>query len=154
MDQPAAVFVGGNAGSFVRGHYTNNNLKTKARACSYGKKLSRLARKHFDYPNNFVLVIRRNVTRLPGKVFGCDVALNINWIEKLLTRQKVIPLSGKVVFILWGKHYPGHRDLACQQARSRYTGKLFVSYERNVTFHIIFVTRRDLARKLVETFSR
>jgi hypothetical protein len=73
----------------------------------------------------------------------------------LLTRQKVIPLSGKVVFI-WGKHYPGHRDLACQQARSRYTGKLFVSYERNanVTFHIIFMTRRDLACELVEKFSR
>jgi hypothetical protein len=44
-----------------------------------------------------------------------------NWIEKLLTRQKVIPLSGKVVFI-WEKHYPGLRDLACQQPRSRYTG--------------------------------
>ena len=28
-------------------------------------------------------------------------------------------------------------------------GKLFVSYERNVTFHIIFVTRRDLARRAV-----
>ena len=50
---------------------------------------------------------------------------------------------------IWGKHYPGHRDLACQQARSRYTGKLIVSYERNVTFHIIFVTRRDLARRAV-----
>jgi hypothetical protein len=73
---------------------------------------------------------------------GCDVALNINWIEKLLTRQKVIPLNGKVVFI-WEKHYPGHRDLACQQARSRYTGKLFVSYERSVTFHIIFIPRRN-----------
>ena len=55
---------------------------------------------------------------------------------------------------IWEKHYPGHRDLACQQTRSRYTGKLFISYERNVTFHIIFVTRRDLARKLVEKFSR
>ena len=50
---------------------------------------------------------------------------------------------------IWGKHYPGHRDRACQQARSRYTGKLFVSYERNVTFHIILVTRRDLARRAV-----
>jgi hypothetical protein len=67
------------------------------------------------------------LSRLPGKVSGCDVALNINWTEKLLTRQKVILLSGKVVFI-WEKH-PGHRDLACQQGRSRYTGKLFVSYE-------------------------
>ena len=50
---------------------------------------------------------------------------------------------------IWGKHYPGHRDLACQQARSRYTGKRFVSYERNVTFHVIFVKRRDLARRAV-----
>ena len=61
----------------------------------------------------------------------------------------------------WGGHVPpslyvkrGPGDLACQQARSRYTGKLFISYERNVTFHIIFVSRRDLARKLVEKFSR
>jgi hypothetical protein len=45
-------------------------------------------------------------------ISGFDVVLNINSIEKLLTRQKVIPLSGKVVFI-WEKHYPGHRDLAC-----------------------------------------
>jgi hypothetical protein len=41
-----------------------------------------------------------------GKISGCDIALNINCIEKLLTRQKVILLSGKVVFI-WEKHYPG-----------------------------------------------
>jgi hypothetical protein len=40
-----------------------------------------------------------------------------------------------------GKHYPGYRDLACQQARSQYTGKLFVSYERSVNFHIVFITR-------------
>ncbi len=57
-----------------------------------------------------------------------DVALAI---EKLLTRQKVFPLSGKVVLI-W------------EQARSRYTVKLFVSYERGVTFHIIFIP--ELAR--------
>jgi hypothetical protein len=78
--------------------------------------------------------MEKMLSRLPGKVFGCDVALNTNWIEKLLTRQKVIPLSGKVLFN-WDKH-PGHRDLACQQARSRYTGKLVVSCERSVTFHI------------------
>ena len=59
-----------------------------------------------------------------------------------------------VLTFIWEKHYPGHRDLACQQARSRYMGKLFVSYERNVTFHIIFITRRDLACKLVNMFSR
>ena len=33
-------------------------------------------------------------------------------------------------------------------------GKLFISYERKVTFHTIFVRRRDLACKLVEMFSR
>ncbi len=36
-------------------------------------------------------------------------------------------------------HIAVYRDLACQQARSRYTGKLFVSYERGVTFHIISI---------------
>jgi hypothetical protein len=54
-----------------------------------------------------------------------------------------------------GKTLSRHRDLACQQARSRYTGKLFVSYERSVTFDIIvFIPRRDLACELVEKFSR
>ena len=67
--------------------------------------------------------------RLAGKVSRCDV----DFVE---CKQKVFPLSGKVVFI-WDKNYLGHRDLACQQARSRYPGKLFVSYERNTTFHII-----------------
>ena len=93
------------------------------------------------------------LSRLPGKVPDCDVALSKSTIEKLLTRQKVFPLSGKVMFI-WAKHYPVYRDLACQQARSRYTGKLFVSYERSGTFHIIFITRRDLVCKPVEMFSR
>ena len=46
-------------------------------------------------------------------------------------------LSGKVVFIL-AKHYPVYRDLACQQARSRYTGKLFVSYECQWNFSYYF----------------
>ncbi len=52
-----------------------------------------------------------------------------------------------------GKHYPGHQDLACQQARSRYTEKRFVSCERSVTFHIIFTSRQDCACKLVKKFS-
>ena len=68
-------------------------------------------------------------SRLPGKVSRCDVGF-------VKCKQKVFPLSGKVVFI-WDKNYLGHRDLACQQARSRYPGKLFVPYERNATFHII-----------------
>ena len=50
--------------------------------------------------------------RLPGRVCRCDV-------DFVKCKQKVFPLSGKVVFI-WGKNYHGHRDLACQQARSRY----------------------------------
>jgi hypothetical protein len=41
--------------------------------------------------------------------------------------------------VQWENHYPGHRDLACQQARSRYTGKLVVSYEHSVTFNIMFI---------------
>ena len=68
-------------------------------------------------------------SRLPGKVSRCDV-------DFVKCKQTVFPLSGKVVFI-WGKNYLDHRDLTCQQARSRYSGKLFVPYERNATFHII-----------------
>ena len=68
-------------------------------------------------------------SRLPGKLSRCDV-------DFVKCKQNVFPLSGKVVFI-WDKNYLGHRDLACHQARSRYPEKLFVSYERNVTFHII-----------------
>ena len=69
-------------------------------------------------------------SRLPGKVSHCDV--------DFVKCKKVFPLSlsGKVAFI-WDKNYLGHRDLACQQARSRYRGKLFVPYERNATFRII-----------------
>ena len=78
-------------------------------------------------------------SRLPGKVSRGDV-------DFVKCKQKVFPLSGKVVFI-W--------DKACHQAKSRltFTGKLFVSYERKATFQTIFVRRRDLACKLVEMFS-
>ena len=68
-------------------------------------------------------------SRLPGKVSRCDVDL-------VKCKQKVFQLSGKVVFI-WDKNYLSHRDLACQQARSRYPEKLFVPHERNAAFHII-----------------
>ena len=72
-------------------------------------------------------------SRLPGKVSRCDV-------DFVKCKQKIFSLSGKVVFI-WDKNDLGQRDLACQQASSRsrswYPEKLFVSYERNVTFHII-----------------
>ena len=66
---------------------------------------------------------------LPGKVSHCD-------IDFVKCKQKVFALRGKVVFI-WDKNYLGHRDLASQQARFGYLGKLFVPYERNSTFHII-----------------
>ena len=68
-------------------------------------------------------------SRLPSKVSRCDV----NFVK---CKQKVFPLSEKVVFT-WGKNYLGHRDLACQQARSGYPRKLVVPHERNATFHII-----------------
>ena len=68
-------------------------------------------------------------SRLPGKVSRCDV-------DFVKCQQKVFPRSGKVVFIE-DKYYLGHRDRACQQATSWYPGKLFVSHERNATFHII-----------------
>ena len=81
------------------------------RACSYEQKLSRLPRKHFDRSNNVFSVHGEMFSRLQGKVFRCDVDFG-------KCKQKVFPLSGKVVFI-WDRNYLGHRDLACQQARSR-----------------------------------
>ena len=75
-------------------------------------------------------------SRLPGKVSRGDV-------DFVKCKQNVFPLSGKVVFI-WDENYLGHRDLACHQARSRLTGKLFVSYERKVTFHTIFVSQGEI----------
>ena len=103
-------------------------VENDLRACSHGEKLSRLARKHFDWPNSFVLFI---------------------WDGFPAKRESF----GKVTFI-WDKYFPVYRDLAYQQETFRYTGKLFVSYERKVTFHTIFVRRRDLACELVEMFSR
>ena len=50
-------------------------------------------------------------SRLPGKVSRGDV-------DFVKCKQKVFPLSGKVVFI-WDKDYLGHQDLACHQVRSR-----------------------------------
>ena len=61
-------------------------------------------------------------SRLPGKISRCDV----NFVK---CKQKVFPLSGKVVFLL-DKNNLGHRDLACQQARSRYPVKLCISSPR------------------------
>ena len=85
-------------------------------------------------------------SRLPAKVSRGDV-------DFVKCKQEVFPQSGKAVFI-WDKNYLGHRDVACHQARCGLTGKLLVSYERKVTFHTIFVRRRDLACKLPEMFSR
>ena len=68
-------------------------------------------------------------SRLRRKVSCCDA-------DFVKCKQKVLLLSGKFVFI-WDKNYLGYRDLACQQARCRYPVKLFVSYERNATLHII-----------------
>ena len=50
-------------------------------------------------------------SRLPGRVSRCDA-------DFVKCKQKVFLLSGKVVFI-WDKNDLGHRDRACQQARSR-----------------------------------
>ena len=83
---------------------------------------------------------------LPRKVSPGDV-------DFVKCKQKVFPLSGKVVFT-WDKNDLGHGDLTVHQARSRLKGKLFVPYERKITFHTISVRRRELACKLVEMFSR
>jgi hypothetical protein len=52
----------------------------------------------------------------------------LNW--KVADTTESYPAKRESCVHLGKKHYPGHRDLACQQARSRYTGKLVVSYER------------------------
>ena len=56
-------------------------------------------------------------SRLPGKVSRCDV-------DFVKCKQIVFRKAGKLCSFI-------KRD------RSRYPGKLFVPYERNVTFHII-----------------
>ena len=68
-------------------------------------------------------------SRLPGKVSHCDV-------DFVKCKQKFFPLSGKVVLI-WDKSYLGHPDLACQQARSRYPGKL-LSHMNAMELFILF----------------
>ena len=70
-----------------------------------------------------------NVFRLPGKVSHCDA-------DFVKCKQKVFPLSGKVVFI-WDRNYLGHRDLACQQARSRYREN-FSSHMNPMQLFILF----------------
>ena len=80
--------------------------------------------------------------------------------ENISTGQMLFCSYGEMFSRLPGKvsrgdvDFVNHRDLACHQGRSRLTGKLFVSYERKVTFRTIFIRRRDLACKLVEMFSR
>ena len=46
-------------------------------------------------------------SRLPGKVSRCDV-------DFVTCKQKVFPLSGKVVFT-WDRNYLGHRDLGTRE---------------------------------------
>ena len=72
------------------------------------------------------------VSRLPGKV--SDMRSDERNNESFFVKRES---SGYVVFI-WDKNYLGHRDLACQQARYQYPGKLFFPYERSVTFRTIF----------------
>ena len=74
-------------------------------------------------------------SRLPGKVSRCD----LDFVE---CKQKVFPLSGKVVFI-WDQNYLGHRDLACQQARSRYPGKLSSHINAKKLFILFHIKARS-----------
>ena len=74
-------------------------------------------------------------SRLPGKVSRCDV-------DFVKGKQKVFPLSGKVVFI-WDKNYLGHRDLACQQMRSRYPEKLSSSMNAKQLFILFHIKARS-----------
>ena len=115
-----------NTMALIRTSLIGPNLSVKLifRACSYGQNLSRLPKKHFAKSNNFVRFIWKHfIFPLWRKFFKC--------------KHQVFPLSGKVGFI-WNKIISVTEiSPSCQQARSQYLGKLFVSYERNVTFHII-----------------
>ena len=139
---------------------------SKGEHCSQSLHATETGVKHLPYgplgsvnlvDQRLYLLYGKTLSRLPGKVSDCDVELSKSTIEKLLTRQIFFPLSGKVVFI-WAKHYPVYRELTeISPVNKRDLGRrenFFVSYERSVTFHIIFITRRDLACKLVEMFSR
>ena len=67
------------------------------------------------------------MTRKAGKVKNIKIHFKN---RKVADTTECFPAKrescGYVVFI-WEKHYPGHQDLACQQARSRYTGN-FLSH--------------------------
>ena len=69
-----------------------------------------------------VSLLPGKVSRLPGKVSLLPGKVSRCGVDLVKRKQKVFPLSGKVVFI-WDKNNLGHRDLACQQPRSRYTAK-------------------------------
>jgi hypothetical protein len=80
----------------------------------------------------------------PGKVSGCDVALNMNWIEKLLTRQKVYPAKREsCVHITYGENIIPVTENSPVKKRDLGTQENFLSHtKRSVTFHIIFIPRR------------
>ena len=61
-------------------------------------------------------------SRLPGKV-------SRYYVDFVKCKQKVFPLSRKVEEL--------SRDVACEQARSRYLEKLSSQYECKATFYII-----------------
>ena len=77
-----------------------------------GQKLSRLPTENISTGQIMLFCSYGEMfSRLPGKFSRCDV-------DFVKCKQKVFPLSRKVVFI-WDRNYLGHRDLACQQAISR-----------------------------------
>jgi hypothetical protein len=116
MNRPLGLFYMGK--SYPGQHFSTNQILL---FCSYGETLS----------------------RLPGKVSGCDVALNINWIEKLLTRQNLSYSAKRKSCVHKGKTLS--RSPRCRLSTSEISvhGRTFVSYERSVTFHIFGITRRD-----------
>ena len=78
---------------------------------------------------------REMFSRLPGKVSRYDV-------DFVKCKQKGFPLSGKVVFVS-DKNYLGHRDLACQQARSRYPRKLWSHMNAKQLFILFHIKARS-----------
>jgi hypothetical protein len=53
-------------------------MKELLRACLYGQKLSRVTRNFSTSQILLFSLYGETLSRLPGKVFGCDVTLNIN----------------------------------------------------------------------------
>ena len=88
----------------------------------------------------------RNVFRLPGKVSRCDA-------DFVKCKQKVFPLKREsCVHMGWKLSRSPRSRLSASEIAV--PGKTFRPIRTQCDFSYYFITRRDLACKLVEMFSR